>query len=66
MKLSASWTIGGDFIVSDEDEDAPVATLTLYEPFKSLAIDDAQGIAEAILEAVKQTPHPYAGENDAD
>jgi hypothetical protein len=61
MKPLAQWTIGGDFrIVDADDDDAPLAVLTLHEPLKSLAIDDSQAVAEAIITALAETPHPYA------
>jgi hypothetical protein len=61
MNPVAQWTIGGDFrIVDDDDDGAPLAVLTLYEPLKSKAIDDPQGVAQAILTAMVETPHPYA------
>lgn len=61
MKAQAHWTIAGDFrIVDAEDDGAPLAVLTLYEPLKSMALDNPQGVADAILTALVETPHPYA------
>ena len=63
MKAQAHWTIAGDFRIVDADDDgAPLAELTLHEPFKSMAIDNPQEVAEAILAALAETPHPYADE----
>lgn len=59
MTLTASWLIGGNFRIYDEDNGL-VAELKLYEPLKSAAIDDAQGVATAIIKALGTTPHPYA------
>ena len=61
MKPKAFWTIGGDFlIVDEEDEDAPLAELKLHEPLRSQAIDNPVGVVSSILAALKETPHPYA------
>jgi len=63
MKAQAHWTIGGDFrIVDADDEGAPLAELNLHEPLKSMALDNPQVVAETILTALVQTPHPYANE----
>lgn len=64
MKLEASWTFGGDFIIMDTEEDAPVAELKLHEPLKSLAIDKPNQVAAAILKALIENPHPYADDDD--
>jgi hypothetical protein len=60
MNIQAHWTIGGDFIISDADEDAPLVEVKLHEPMRSQAIDDVDSIAKAIAAAMIQTPHPYA------
>jgi len=61
MKIQAYWTIAGAFRIVDADDDAaPLAVLTLYEPFKSQALDNPQGVAEAIITALVETSHPYA------
>lgn len=62
--LKCSWSLGGDFIITDTDEDALAATLTLYPPLRDEAIDDPAGVAKAILEAMAQTPHPYASDGE--
>ena len=57
MSYKALWTLGGDFLIVDEDnDDAPVAELKLHEPLRSQAIDDPQGVAEAILKTLAETP----------
>lgn len=61
MNLKCCWTFGGDFLVVDEDdENAPVATLSLQEPLRSWAIDHPEYVAKEILKALAETPHPYA------
>lgn len=61
MKAKAHWTIAGDFRIVDDDNDgAPLAVLNLHEPLKSMALDNPQEVAETILTALVQTPHPYA------
>ena len=61
MNIQAHWTIGGDFIITDaDDEDAPLVEVKLHEPMRSQAIDDVDSIAKAIAAAMIQTPHPYA------
>ncbi len=63
MNPVVSWSIGGDFLVTDDDDDgAPLARLELHEPFKSQAIDHPEAVASAILKAMAETPHPYANE----
>jgi hypothetical protein len=58
--MRATWTIGGDFIVYDDD-DSPIVQLKLQEPLRSHVID-LEGrveLANAISDALKTTPHPY-------
>lgn len=60
MKFEATWTLGGDFLIVDGDDDgAPVAELKLHEPLKSLAIDNPAQVAAEILKALVDTPHPF-------
>ena len=61
MKAAVIWTLGGDFqIVDEEDENAPLAELKLFEPLRSMAIEEPEEVAQAILTAMVETPHPYA------
>ena len=61
MKLVCCWTLNGNFMIVDgDDENAPLATLSLHEPLRSWAIDRPEFVAEEILKAMKETPHPYA------
>lgn len=65
MKARAIWTIGGDFMIVDDDDDgAPLATLSLHEPLRSLAIDKPSMVAAEILKAMIETPHPYGADDD--
>jgi hypothetical protein len=60
MNLKCCWTLSGDFTVVDgDDENAPLAKLTLHEPLKSWAIDRPEYVAKEILKAMAETPHPY-------
>ena len=60
MNIQAHWTIGGDFIITDaDDEDAPLVEVKLHEPMRSQAIDDAETIGKMILAWMLRLPHPY-------
>ena len=64
MKAAVLWTIGGDFQVVDADDDnAPLAELKLYEPLRSMAIDEPETVVNEILRALVETPHPFSKQN---
>jgi len=61
MKAAVTWTIGGDFLVVDqEDDNAPLAELKLYEPLRSMAIEDPELVVSEILRAMVENPHPHS------
>jgi len=67
IKPVTLWSIGGDFrIVDANDDDAPLAELKLYSPFREMAIDKPQTVAREILEELARTPHPFAEEEFED
>ncbi len=61
MNLTAFWTIGGDFVIGDaEDEDAPLIKVEFVDShFRTAALASRDTVAGLISTAMRQTPHPH-------
>lgn len=60
--VSVSWTVGGDFVVYDEDEDSPVITVTFHDVGVRRAMlnkEDRKEIAGALAQSIVDASHPF-------
>ncbi len=53
MNISFSETIGGDFFIMDEDEDAPLIEIRFNNEAKKLPLAVRRGIARAAFSALE-------------
>jgi hypothetical protein len=65
MKPAVVWTAGGNFQIVDQEDNSLMAELTLYEPLSNMAINNPMDVAQEILTAMVETPHPRQQEEIA-
>ena len=59
MKFSTAWTLGGDFIVADaDDEDTPLLTIQIHDrAMRQAAADATYDFADFLATMLRNTPH---------
>ena len=66
MKLYGSWTFGGDFVLTDPDEDAPMVRVEFMNGLRDRMLDKEDRVAlfEFMLAEVRVTPHAISVTGD--
>lgn len=61
QKFTASWTIGGDFVIGDaDDEGAPLVTVTISDDgFREFARREKKTFANDLAQAMRWAEHPF-------
>lgn len=64
MNARAYWTIGGDFVIADaDDDDAPLITVSIHEKqLRELARTSPASFANLLVGSMNSTPHPFGEE----
>lgn len=58
MKFSWGWTMGGDIVLTDEQEDAPLATVRFSNDARQLDRHQKIRVLEVLLDEVRRHESP--------